>query len=72
MVEHSTGGSTSNDGGHVKALARWLQVLTTLIAGGCLALFAVLEAWWPAIVAAFMFGSLSAFLIKDIQSKSRV
>lgn len=52
-------------------LARWLQVLTTLIAGGCLALFAVLEAWWPAIVAAFMFGSLSALLIKDVQNESR-
>lgn len=53
-------------------LARWLQVLTTLIAGGCLALFAVLEAWWPAIVAAFIIGSLSAFLIRDIQNDSRL
>ncbi|WP_344478474.1 hypothetical protein [Kineococcus aurantiacus] len=56
----------------MKALARWLQVLNTLIVGGCLALFAVFEAWWPAIVAAFMFGSLSAFLVRDILDESRL
>ncbi|GAA0323072.1 hypothetical protein [Kineococcus aurantiacus] len=51
---------------------RRLRVLTTLIAGGCLVLFAVFEAWWPAIVAARVFGSLGALPVEETREDAGV